>query len=233
MTSVRCPYCYQSHAFDGAAAQFKCTACGNFFDADAPDTAAGDGTPIVVPPIHAPPCLITRLTEPHRCHQCHGAIAEPVGLQRSTRLCPLCHKKTSIYARIYFCPECRDLLESPAASEGKRCRCPICNRFLTVPREVAFQAGAADIDPDWFTFPCPSCDKMLHSPRDCARELTFCPVCRQVFQVPDYGFAEPQRILRPLEGRQTVVYRPMRRCPRCQMAIPRQARECPYCSRIR
>jgi len=232
MTTALCPYCYQPQAVgdEQAAGPIRCPACGNFFDADAPAVVVGDAAAALPPPVHAPERLATRLTAPHTCHQCKGAFPEPSGLPRSTRVCPLCHKKTSVYARIYFCPECRALLESPAATEGRRVKCPACERTVTVPRELAFRGREGDFDAAWFAYPCPACDQLLHSRRDCAREVTFCPACRQVCAVPDHGFAEAQRQPHLLDERQAVVRGPMRRCPRCRMSIPRHGRACPYCS---
>src|SRR4051794_20022638 len=102
MPVTRCPYCLSvvdvpDEQVAGGTVKCPNPGCRCFF-APGPPPEGPPGEAGFSP--WAP--LTTSLTSPHECHQCQGPITAATGMARSTILCPLCSRKTSVYAVLHF-----------------------------------------------------------------------------------------------------------------------------------
>jgi hypothetical protein len=234
MILAACPYCYHGQTIteDQWGDTVKCPVCANFFDTDTPELVPSpvtDATPPEVPRV-IPKGYATSLTAPHVCHQCSDPLNVPTGVSRSTILCPWCHRKTSIYAVIHYCPWCQCLLESPERRSGGLDPCPACKRKVRIPRNVLLKRGTTPPEGERYAFPCPACSGGLEAQTQHAGETAVCPHCLKALQVPPCGealvrFAGPRNVAEVV-GRGANT-----RCPTCHQLIPCLATTCPYCVR--
>jgi hypothetical protein len=235
MILAACPYCYQSQSIteDEWGETIKCPACGNFFDTDTPNFpthSPGSASPPELLPV-LPKSLATRLTLPHECHQCRYPVETPTGLHRCTILCPVCHRKTSVYAVLHHCPWCDVLLESPATRSGAQATCPACKKKVRIPHDVLLKHRPESSEGEWFSFPCPACSHGLESRTDNAGETAVCPYCLRPLEVALGGEALSHVATNSRDVAEALGRSADRRCPSCHLIIPGRATTCPYCSR--
>jgi DNA-directed RNA polymerase subunit M/transcription elongation factor TFIIS len=233
MILAACPYCYHGLTIteEEWGDTLKCPACGNFFDTDTPAAPALSTAPPAEPLSVIPRGYATRLTAPHDCHQCREPFETPTGQRRSTVLCPVCHRKTSVYAVLHHCPWCDALLESPARRSGALDACPVCRRKGRVPHDVLLAQRPRSAEGAWFSFPCPACSRGLEAQTGHAGETAVCPHCLRSLQVPPGGEALPAPAAGPRDVAEAVGRGADWRCPSCHLLIPGRAATCPYCVR--
>jgi DNA-directed RNA polymerase subunit RPC12/RpoP len=190
-----------------------------------------------VPPLAAPDGvgdLPTRLTSPHKCHQCGAAIATPAGRHRGTIACPRCRDRASVYAVLHHCPRCEALLESPARRVGMAARCPACGMSQEIPEDF-LRRGPGLVGADGFGFACPCCDGPLEAYRDEVDRLAACRYCLMPIRVPRWGdpiasgLPEPTPEAPAPDRRESPGRVATTRCGSCGMEIPRRVASCPYC----
>src|SRR5262245_46119880 len=170
---VECPSCRCCFNARGGRVKVVSSAATEPPTPPAPVPQSPPMPPAVVPQSPPTPLLVL----PYECQQCHGQIAAPTGLRRCTINCPLCDRRTSLYAVLHRCLHCDRLLESPSACQGRQTTCPNCEQELTIPEDCVFRPGDEVTDPTWFGFDCPHCAGLLETKRDLVGHLAVCPGC--------------------------------------------------------
>ena len=165
-----------------------------------------------------------QLVTPQRCHQCKGDLTTPIGRARTTIDCPLCQRRTSVYALLFHCPHgCRALLEAPLSRQGEPAACPGCARSIVIPSEIIF-TDPEEVGDSSFSFRCRACKAWLAAGKEHAGSDGVCPQCLTVMPVPHGGYsASVSRAAAP--GKEI-------RCRICQTKIPAQVAVCPRCRHV-
>jgi hypothetical protein len=187
-----------------------------------------------------------RLTHAHRClnrfaveageRECGHEIFEAAGRRQSSRVCPGCQRRTSVYAVLHRCGKCGVVLESPLRCSGSLCPCPQCNAQFTVPHDEVLVRDDPLVEPDWPSFACAACGVWLAAPPGRAGTAGCCPSCLAPFPVPLLSHGRQHR---PEPGTPHADHgtrlRPefCRRCRSCRTPLPHRAVACPRCGDLR